>query len=70
MPSMLYIVAILFVMASPLAVPATVTIVHAISNWRQATAARVAAQPAARRATAPAHPATTPTLTHTVPATA
>jgi hypothetical protein len=36
---MFYLVAILRVMAFPLAVPMTVSIVHAISNWRQSAGA-------------------------------
>jgi hypothetical protein len=36
---MFYLVAILLVMAFPLAVPMTVSIVHAIINWRESAGA-------------------------------
>ncbi len=33
--SLFYLIAIVLVMASPLVVPVTVTIAHAVSDWRQ-----------------------------------
>jgi hypothetical protein len=48
---MFYVVAIFLVMVTPLAVPVTVTILHAINNWTQNVAA---ARPTTSSVTAPA----------------
>src|SRR5262249_17217483 len=58
---MFYLIAIFLVIASPLAVPVAVSIVHAISNWKQNAA------PALSR---PVRPAFGPALRGAVPAAA
>jgi hypothetical protein len=48
---MFYLIAILLVMVSPLAVPVAVSIAHSVSNWRRSVAgARPVFSPAIRGA--------------------
>jgi len=51
---MFFLIAILLVMVAPLVVPVTVTIVHAVNDWRQRAAAAAARTGAARPVFAPA----------------